>query len=69
MYHYLDGKNLNSIIHNEKSIDLWITGGIITITDKIEIEKIMQWMKESKKRNDNNEQMYDYIRYMIMNES
>lgn len=55
-------QNGGLIAGQKKTIDIWTHGGIVTITDKNEIESIEKWIREAAKwANGKN----DYVSYML----
>ena len=54
------------IAGQKKTIDIWTHGGIVTITDKNEIESIEKWIRESAKwANGKPEAINGYVSYML----
>jgi hypothetical protein len=67
---FLTGKELNLIRANaglvagqSKTYDLWITGGVMSITDANDVKDIDRWLKESEKMGIN---PTEYVKFMIM---
>ena len=59
-------QNGGIIAGQKKTIDMWTHGGIITITDKNEIESIEKWIREAAKwANGKPEAINDYVSYML----
>ena len=59
-------QNGGIISGQKKTIDMWTHGGIITITDKNEIESIEKWIIEAAKwANGKQEAINDYVSYML----
>lgn len=49
-----------------KTVDLWICGGIITITNKTEVELIEAWIRAAEKwANGKAEEINNYVAYML----
>lgn len=59
-------QNGGVIAGQKKTIDMWTHGGIVTITDKDEIESIEKWIREAEKlANGKTEAINDYVSYML----
>ena len=59
-------QNGGVIAGQKKTIDIWTHGGIVTITDKNEIESIEKWIREAAKwANGKTEVIKDYVSYML----
>lgn len=59
-------QNGGVIAGQKKTIDMWTHGGIVTITDKNEIESIEKWIREAEKlANGKTEAVNDYVSYML----
>lgn len=59
-------QNGGVIAGQKKTIDIWTHGGIVTITDKNEIESIEKWIRETAKwANGKAEVINDYVPYML----
>lgn len=68
----LNGRSINLIRQNggliagdPKTYELWVTGGIITITDQEQVTAIDRAIKEAKKID---AEVKSYLEYMIENE-
>ena len=64
----LEGKSINLIRHvagDSERIDLWITGGILTVTEPKDVEYINHLVKEAKRMEVD---VNDYVRYMLIEE-
>lgn len=59
-------QNGGVIAGQKKTIDIWTHGGIITITDKNEIESIEKWIRAAAKwANGKTEAINNYVSYML----
>ena len=59
-------QNGGLIAGQKKTIDIWTHGGIVTITDKNEIESIEKWIREAAKwANGKAEAINNYVSYML----
>lgn len=72
MTSFLEGKSINYISHcgglvagDPERIDLWITGGILTVTEPKDVEYINHLAKEAKRMEVD---VNDYVRYMLIEE-
>lgn len=59
-------QNGGLIAGQKKTFDIWTCGGIVTITDKIEIELIEAWIRTAEKwANGKAEEINNYVAYML----
>lgn len=68
----LEGKSLNLIRHygglvagDPERIDLWITGGVLHVTEPDHVSSINHLIKEAKRMEVD---VNDYVRYMLIEE-
>lgn len=68
----LEGKSINLIRHHgglvagdPERIDLWITGGVMTVTEPKDVEYINYLVKEAKRMDVD---VNDYVKYMLIEE-
>ena len=68
----LEGKSINLIRHHgglvagdPETIDLWITGGVMTVTEPKDVEYINHLIKQAKLFDFD---VNDYVRYMLIEE-
>lgn len=59
-------QNGGVIAGQKKSVDIWIHGGIVTITDEAEIKLIESWIRTAAKwANGKTEAINNYVSYML----
>ena len=72
MMSYLEGKSINLIRYHgglvagdPETIDLWITGGVLQVTEPNDVSLINHLVKEAERMDVD---VKDYVRYMLIEE-
>ena len=72
MMSYLEGKSINLIRYHgglvagdPERIDLWITGGVLQVTEPNDVSLINHLVKEAERMDVD---VKDYVRYMLIEE-